>query len=218
MDAKAEEAEGQYPQLRARIWKTVEEQISFKGLKLLSWRHGEACFSRHRAWRSRTLAHPWRRLFPRAAGGELSLRVLGRLDGAATSQWSWGYMEDVGLPWSSYRSYLIRKLHSGNLFILNHRLLLCTGSTLFQRALDVFSVIAFWKRIFGRSCQGCDAVLQACDTTSFLLPPLLCFLLLLFAWQHAELSTSSCCSWKRFQLIPFSQSIKPRARPEGWVL
>lgn len=33
----------------------------------------------------------------------------------------------------------------------------------------LFSVIAFWKRIFGRH-RRCDAVLQAHGTTSFLLP------------------------------------------------
>lgn len=34
----------------------------------------------------------------------------------------------------------------------------------------LFLDIAFWKRVFGKRCQRCDIVPQACDTTSFLFP------------------------------------------------
>lgn len=80
-------------------------------------------------------------------------------------------------------------------FTVNQQLLLCTGSTLFQRALDVALLShCFLEEDFWKELSEVDAVLQACDITSFLL------LLLVFSLQPPVCMTTCRALHKLFWL------------------
>lgn len=175
------------------------------------WRKEDGCFSRHGAWRSKGLAHLWRGLFSRAAGGELSLRDLG-------VRWCCHIPVAFGLSGGRWLALiLVQKLcgkktvFSKSLyFILNHQLLLWAGSTFFQRALDV---AILWHCFLEEKnfSQGLSEV--GCCAPSLLVPSAPFGV---FAWQRVELLTNSSGSQERFQLLPFPFCSTQSSRPEGW--
>ena len=191
-----------------RLWtnRSVSRTWSFS-LSGREKKKREACFSRHRARRSKRHAHLQRRLFPRAAGGELSWGTCGA---------GWCCHIPVALELSGgcwLAVILVQKLpgkktafEESLYFILNHRLLLCRGSTLFQRASDVaflsrcFLEEDFWKGLSEVWCCALSLwhnLVPSAPSCAFLAPPVCmttCRALHKLCWLPGEISTHTFLS------------------------